>query len=354
MSRIHRVGLLPGSRAHLSDIDDVTISVLVVILTYHRTEALPRAVDALLEACRHYPSAAILVVDNNPSGDAGPTVAELARHTRRGALRYVHEPQPGIAAARNRALRESGDARLLVFVDDDERPTERWLDQLTRLFRERQPAAIAGPVVSEFAHAVDPWITAGRFFVRRRLPTGSAVGWAATNNLLLDMAQIRRLGLTFDDEFGLTGGSDTLFTRQLVRAGGTILWCDEAVVIDHVPASRLTRQWVLQKAFRLGNVTPRIEAALVGSMLARLLVRAKYAVSGTARIGLGISRLAFGLVTRQIGHRARGVRLTVRGAGIVLGAFGYRYVEYSRTQRSAGSPAASAPHRPDVAERDPL
>ena len=314
--------------------NEVRLPVVIAVLTYHRNDTLPRTVDALLEACQDYPAASVLVIDNDPSGDAEPIVSALADGARRGTLRYVQEPRPGIAAARNRALQESADARLLVFIDDDEQPTSGWLGHLIGLFQEREPAAIAGPVVSAFARPPDPWIEAGRFFARRRLPTGSAIGWAATNNLLLDMAQIRPLGITFDDRFGLTGGSDTLFTKQLVRSGRTILWCDEAVVIDHVPASRLSRQWVLQKAFRLGNVTPRIETTMAAPGFDRLRIRATYVVSGAARIVIGIARSAFGFVTGDIRHRARGARLAVRGAGITLGALGYRYVEYARTQQA--------------------
>ncbi len=319
---------------HIVDFhNEVRLPVVIAVLTYHRNDSLPHTVDALLDACQDYPAASVLVVDNNPFGEAGPIVSALADGARSGALRYVQESRPGIAAARNRALEESADARLLVFIDDDEEPTSGWLDQLIRLFQEREPAAIAGPVVSEFANPPDPWIEAGRFFARRRLPTGSAIGWAATNNLMLDMAQIRPLGITFDDRFGLTGGSDTLFTKQLVRSGGTILWCDEAVVIDHVPVERLTRKWVLQKAFRLGNVTPRIEASMAAPGFGRMRIRATYAVSGAARIVIGIAQSAFGFVTGDLRLQARGARLAIRGAGIALGALGYRYVEYSRKQR---------------------
>ena len=67
---------------------------------------------------------------------------------------------------------------------------------------------------------------------------------AHSNNLLLDLRWSRRLGLRFDPRFGLTGGEDTMFTHDLVGRGGTIVWCDEAVVRESVPADRATRSWV--------------------------------------------------------------------------------------------------------------
>lgn len=61
---------------------------------------------------------------------------------------------------------------------------------------------------------------------------GTRRGVSATNNLLLDLQQIHELDLRFDERFGLTGRSDTLFTRQLAKRGALMLWCDEATVID--------------------------------------------------------------------------------------------------------------------------
>ena len=46
-------------------------------------------------------------------------------------------------------------------------------------------------VISEYEHAPEPWISAGRFFQRRRLATGTPLTLAATNNLLLRLPQIR-------------------------------------------------------------------------------------------------------------------------------------------------------------------
>ena len=84
-------------------------------------------------------------------------------------MRYVHEPEPGIAAARNRALDEAGPADLLVFIDDDERPVDGWLARLVETYRVDRPTAVVGPVVSEYEQQPDAWVSAGRFFDRRRL-----------------------------------------------------------------------------------------------------------------------------------------------------------------------------------------
>jgi hypothetical protein len=189
---------------------------------------------------------------------------------------------------------------------------------------------VAGAVVSDFDGPLDPWVGAGDFFRRRRLPTGTPIEVAATNNLLLDMTVVRRLGLRFDVDFGLTGGSDTLFTRRLGAAGVPMIWCDEAVVTDRVPASRMTREWVLRRAFRSGNSASRVDLTLAGSAAARLRARCRAFAHGLPRVAGGAARWLIGTVVRSARHQAAGLRTAARGAGMLSGAVGVVYAEYRR------------------------
>ena len=76
---------------------------------------------------------------------------------------------------------EAGGAQLLVFVDDDERPSTDWLaDLLATYDAHGAPAAVVGAVISDYEAEPEPWIAAGGFFDRRRLPTGTVVDVAAT------------------------------------------------------------------------------------------------------------------------------------------------------------------------------
>jgi hypothetical protein len=278
----------------------------------------------------------LLIVDNDPAGSASGAVSGLGDPR----VQYVHEPKPGIAAARNRALDQCGDRGLLIFIDDDERPAENWLDSLLATQQRFAAAAVVGAVVSEYDVEPDEWIKAGRFFDRRRLPTGTRVDVAATNNLLLDLAQVHAIGLRFDERFGQSGGSDTLFTRQLAASGAALVWCDEAVVIDRVPATRLTRSWVLQRAFRSGNSWTRTSLTLATGRPGRLRVRMSCVGIGSLRLAGGGGRFLAGLVSGSLGLRVRGLRTIARGGGMVAGAAGYVFSEYKR-KSSAARPAIS-------------
>jgi len=302
-------------------------SIVVAVLTYKRPDDLALAIPRLQEQLEGVSGkASVLVVDNDPAASARDAVEAFASPQ----IRYVHEPRPGIAAARNRALSESAADSVLVFIDDDEVPTENWLRTLVSMHSSTGAAAVVGPVVSEYARAPEPWIQEGRFFDRRRLKTGTRLTVAATNNLLLDLHQIRAFGLGFDERFGLSGGSDTLFTRKLVRMGGVMLWCDEAAVIDRVPASRLTREWVLRRALRSGNSAARVSLELAENSAQKTLARGRHLASGAVRVAGGSARLLAGTVTGSMSLRARGLRTIARGTGMASGAFGYVYSEYKR------------------------
>jgi len=190
----------------------------LVVLTYLRTDDLAELLPLLEQQTADLPhdTCSILVIDNDPAGSASDVVRRLGSPL----VRYVHEPAAGIAHARNRALAETTGDDLLIFIDDDERPLDGWLAAMLDAYARHRPAAVTGPLYPEYETDPDPWLIAGGFFVRREFPDGYQVPAAGSGNLLLDLTQVRRLGLRFDERFGLTGGSDTLFTRQLIARGG--------------------------------------------------------------------------------------------------------------------------------------
>src|SRR4051795_12790991 len=91
----------------------------IAVLPFRRPSELQRLVPLLFEQIQASGLPFdVLVVDNDPDASAQPVLEELGRP----GLRWVSEKTPGIAAARNRALDESLDHDLLVFIDDDETP----------------------------------------------------------------------------------------------------------------------------------------------------------------------------------------------------------------------------------------
>ncbi|MGY2085979.1 glycosyltransferase family 2 protein [Blastococcus sp. SYSU DS0539] len=315
--------------------------VVVAVLTYRRTGELPGLLAALTEqAGTVSPRAAVLLVDNDPDGSAAGTAAAWA------GVRYVHEPRPGISAARNRALAEAAEADLLVFLDDDELPGPTWLAALVGAWTRWGCAAVAGPVPARLLGPADDWVAGSGLFDRPRHVTGARMSGAGAGNLLLDLHQVRALGLTFDERLGLTGGEDTLFTHQLVHGGGEIRWCDEAEAVESIPAARLSRAWVLQRSLRSGSSWARAEVHLAGGAGARWRLRGVLTARAVARVGLASLSLVAAVIRRDTAARAR-AECTIAGyAGLVVGAFGHVRVEYARPAEAHAVPAPPAPEEP--------
>lgn len=312
------------------------VGVTIAVPTYRRLDLLRELLPVLdgqvadaLDRCPFLSEVRVLVVDNDPDATAAAAVAAVTASLST-PVQVIHEPVPGVSAVRNTSLARTADRDVLIFIDDDETPHPHWLATLLTVWHEHGADAVAGRVVSRFIRDPDPWITAGGFFSRRSLPTGTRIEVAATNNLLLDLRVVRRLGLTFDPSLGTSGGEDTVFTRSLTGAGAVMIWCDEAVVTDLVPADRMTRSWVLARAYSYGNSAAVADLRLRRSFIDRSVGRARWIGAGAVRAGTGAARAAVGTITGNDRHDARGRRTARRGAGMIAGAVGRVYQEYSR------------------------
>ena len=166
---------------------------------------------------------------------------------------------------------------------------------------------------------------------------------ADTGNLLLDLRLIERLGLRFDPRYGLTGGEDSLFTRQLTRAGGVIRFAAGAVVTKRVPAARATRAWVLERSLRSGSSWARVRIDTVApadgsaaGVLARLGLRLGYGAKGLAKAGVDGLRAGVARLRGDVSAQARYEVSSRGGLGMVMGALGMHVREYGRPRNRRG------------------
>lgn len=346
----------------------------IAMLTYRRNDYLAQVIPELLAQADDVSDArttvSVLIVDNDPQAGARAVVeaarAALAGEQSQAAepsgaadpaaaaatsrLVYVHEPEPGIVAGRNRALSQARGSDALVFIDDDEIPSPGWLKALVSTWRAQGCAAVTGPTPPAFEVDPSAWVTASGAFDSWEAADGAQVRSADTGNLLLDLAVVEGLGLRFDPRYGLTGGEDSLFTRQLTRAGGVIRFAAGAVVTKRVPAARARRTWVLERSLRSGSSWARVRIDTVGpadggasGRLARLRLRLGYGVKGLAKAGIDGARAGVARIRGDVPAQARYEVSSRGGLGMVVGALGGHVREYGRPRRRRS--AASAGRR---------
>jgi len=103
-----------------------------------------------------------------------------------------------------------------------------------------------------------------------------------------------------------------------------------AVSPGKTPADRMSRSWVLKRAFRMGGSASQVELMVADAGRQRALARARQVALGLSRLAAGLLRLAAGTLVRSPGRQAAGARNCARGLGLIAGVFGFVHAEYRR------------------------
>lgn len=315
--------------------------VAVIVPTLRRPESLERALQSLFSQTGVADRlACIVVVDNDPSGTAAATVGRLADHSP-FPLVYRHEPQPGVATARNAGLAMT-DAPLIAFLDDDEAAAPGWLAALLSAREVTGADAVFGPIAGrvpqETGSAAD---YLARFFGREGPPSTGLIehAYGCGNSLL-----VRRTALPgaspFDPAADRSGGEDDVLFAALKARGGRFGWAAEAWVEEFAPPHRATMRYALARAFAYGQGPTQTSArAKDWPGVARWMVigAAQAVVWGTAAIALTVAA-----------HPARAGMMdrVARGLGKVFWTRGfeprfYGTSELARLKRLTASAEAS-------------
>jgi len=266
----------------------------------------------------------VVVVDNDPAGSAAPTV-DAMRAELPFPIHHLVEERRGIPYGRNRAVRKARElgASHVAFVDDDEVPSHGWLRNLLAEGARSGADAVMGPVIPVFEEAPPAWVVEGRFFERKRPPTGTWMTFGTTSNVLVVIDAFGDDEAPFAEWMGLSGGDDTHFFKRMRMNGGTVVWCDEADVEETIPASRVSVRWLLRRKYRYGNTLSLALVDLDGSLYRRF----RRFVGATVRLLHGVVLVPVGIV-RGRAALVDALQRVWFGAGQVSGLFGRRFDEY--------------------------
>lgn len=263
----------------------------------------------------------VVIVDNDPSGSAKTICDEMAGRNAY-TLRYVIEKRRGIPIARNAALAVAlSDSDFIAFIDDDEIPESGWLSELLRVQDFYDADVVTGPCIPQYLEPPPRWVVAGAFHEMSRHATGTRRHLAFTHNALVRAAVFESVDRYFDESLALSGGEDEEFFARVCSAGLQIVWADDAIVRESVPASRTTVRWLVQRGFRVGTSSAWVQLNHRSNTVLRLLGHGLYCiVKGTG--------LALLLPLRGRAVAVQGLRLFSYGLGRIAGSFGHLHPEY--------------------------
>ncbi len=233
----------------------------VLFATHNGAGTLPRVLAAYRELQTPPGGYQVVVVDND-STDA--TVAVLREHGAGLPLQVLQCPQRG----KNRALNQGlgaieGD--LVVLTDDDTVPQVNWLTQLEQTATGHPGYDLfGGRIVADWPGTCPLWILklvnlGATYGVT---PPGQPSGPVPSERIWgANMAVRRRVfdaGHRFNEDIGPAAGqyimgSETEFSGRVEKAGHKAWFVADAVVAHIIRPHQMEREWILQRAFRLGR-----------------------------------------------------------------------------------------------------
>jgi hypothetical protein len=288
---------------------------LVVIPTRGRRDIEPILQRLAVQVAAVNATVDVAILDN--SGMAGGHLSALA--TRFQCTWHI-VPEPGLTRVRNAAIDLlQQHHEVLIFLDDDEQPEPAWLSAMLRAHAKFGGTVVIGPVSVVAPKDAPRWLDGGRFWRSEVVrPDGPVDTDAYSGNTLIDGEFLRRSALRFDPSFDDTGGEDTDFFRRLRAAGGSVVWAQDAAVVEILDPERITVRGVLHRAFHAANLSWRLDREdLTGP------VRAKAFIRRTGRAVRGTCRLVVGAVSMRPVDAVRGLCDCAAAVGTATSALGW-------------------------------
>ena len=242
----------------------------IAICTYNREALLDRVLDSLTNQTPVSDEVEILIVDNGSTDGTREVISR--RQALDGRIRYVVEPEAGIAHARNCALAEAR-GEYLAYIDDDAWAEPDWIKNLLAAIQavSPRPECVVGPVALVWEGKRPDWFPARFESLLCRYEMGDsprfldADGYLLTTNSLFHRETLLQLGGMRTDlghkRKALIGGEDNDIFNRLIANGHHVYYQPSARVNHPVPKERQTRRFLLRRLFWDGASQPLFEGA---------------------------------------------------------------------------------------------
>jgi succinoglycan biosynthesis protein ExoM len=231
-----------------------TPRVSLIIPTQRRPGGLATAVRSTFRQTGvDFSELELVVVDNDQVPSAQATVEALAAESPFPVI-YVHEPEPGIANARNAAMAKARGA-LIASLDDDEEAPAGWLAALLDVQARFGADAVFGPVRGRAPPAVGRHRAYLEWFFSRSGPDDAKVidYYHGCGDSLVVRASMPDPVTPFDTARNYIGGEDDLLFGRMQAAGARFAWAPQAWVWEDPQANRLSLAYAIPRAFAYGQ-----------------------------------------------------------------------------------------------------
>lgn len=245
---------------------DCQHALTVVLATCNRARVLSETLQYFCEVDQQGLEVDFVIVDNNSSDE---THAVIRAFQERLSIRYLHEPRGGKNRALNRALDEGGFHPLVVFTDDDVKPSTNWFQAIAAISRRwPQHKVFGGRIVPTWPSTPPAWVhddLIHQFAFAAHDLGGCDKPYDSTEQPFGPNFWLRREVITPDLRFDVsvgpgtgTLGDEVMFLHSLQRRGFEIIYSPDACVEHRIQADGFNVDKLQFRALMVGRIGPKM------------------------------------------------------------------------------------------------
>ena len=227
------------------------MKISVVICTYNREEFIIDALKSLYEQDFPEEEFEVIVVDNNSKDKTTDLVYGFMEDHPKMNLRLVFERNQGLSFARNKGIEESS-AEIVTFIDDDAIAIPQFLKEINKVFIQYpETDAVGGKIIPIYNKNQTPprWMTDYISGIVSAVDLGEKVKafdkkFPAGCNMSFRKEVLHKVK-GFNVDLKQRSDDKEIFIK-LRKIKATIMYTPFAKVYHQIPASRITKEGVIQ------------------------------------------------------------------------------------------------------------